>query len=119
MYRIVTEGYAIDCSFKDLIRNFEIDCEIYDITHREIYLGKLSREALVYIATEYFENALNRLIFYELSSMIDNPKRAKMIEDNRQGISREMKCLKLCRRWFGDPDSVTIEEINGQFYGVI
>jgi hypothetical protein len=77
-------------SLQRLSREIVRDCEIYDITDGEIYLGSLSHKKLVYILLSLTIQAIKAI-----TSEI-NPE-AEL-------------CIQLCERWLEDPKSISKEE---------
>jgi len=64
------------------------DCEIFDVTKEQIYLGSLSRLKLIYLGIEILEYALNTY------SMIPR----------EEGLKDILKFTNLSRMWLDNPD---------------
>jgi hypothetical protein len=67
------------------------DCEIFDVTKEQIYLGSLSRLKLIYLGIEILEYALNTY------SMIPR----------EEGLKDIFKVTNLSRMWINNPDDNT------------
>jgi hypothetical protein len=90
LYRIVTHSQIFNVELEFLSRNLTFDCEIYDVSDGEIFLGAINHKSYVYIASEIADYCINN--YYK----DDNP------------LFQE--ALTLTRRWLEDTTSVSVEE---------
>lgn len=90
LYRIVTHSQIFTVDLEFLVRNLTFDCEIYDVSDGEIFLGVINHKSYVYIASEIADYCINN--YYK----DDNP------------LFQE--ALTLTRRWLEDTTSVSVEE---------
>jgi len=81
----------------DFSKNLDINSEIYSIQEDgEIYLGVISRKALVFLATEFADYAIKNYA--------------------KKEIPEAEVCLSLARRWIEDDCSVSKEELRAAYH---
>jgi hypothetical protein len=92
MYRIVTSGTSKEVTLDRLSHSLRLHSEIYSIQEDgEIYLGVISRKALIFLATEFADYALKNYA--------------------KKEIPEAEVCLSLTRKWIEDDSSVSNEEL--------
>ena len=88
---IVTSGKSRKVTLNNLSRNLKPSSEIYELSDKEVYLGLISHQTLVFFATEFADYALKNY--------------AKRI------IPEAEACIRLTRKWLEDRESVSDEEL--------
>ena len=96
-FKIVTSRTSKEVTLDNLSRNLKPQSEIYSIQEDgEIYLGVISRKALVFLATEFADYAIKNYA--------------------KKEIPEAEVCLSLARRWIEDDCSVSKEELRAAYH---
>jgi hypothetical protein len=92
MYKIVTSGTSKEVTLDRLSRNLRPQSEVYSIQEDGgVYLGVISRKALIFLVTEFADYALKNYA--------------------KKEIPEAEICLYLTRKWIEDDSSVSEEEL--------
>jgi hypothetical protein len=98
MYKVVTNGLSKDCDIDDLSTEIKVDSEIFDIQNGEVYLGRISKKALIFLVTEMAARGLD---LYNRGAK----------KNGEKDIENAEKCIDLCRKWAKGLECVSEDEL--------
>jgi hypothetical protein len=107
-YKIVNEYHSFNSSIEDLAQFLDYNCEVYEISDGETYLGVITPKLLHYIAIEVADYARCNYDSYQ------NTEKSSETEER---YIWQLKCIELGRKYLDD-SSISLDEFKKTFFEI-